>query len=71
MDYEKLYNELKEEYELNKSDTDEIMKEYESTIKLLTDTTEVFKKENEKLKEELKAFKGRKVVKFADKIKSL
>ena len=52
MDYEKLYNELKEEYELNKSDTDEIMKEYESTIKLLTDTTEVFKKENETLKKQ-------------------
>ena len=52
MNYEKLYNELKEKYELNKSETDEIMKECESTIKLLTDTTEAFNKENETLKKQ-------------------
>ena len=52
-DYEKLYNDLKEEYEQNKLDTDEIMKEYESTIKMLTDSAEKFKYEKEQLEIQL------------------
>ena len=51
--YEKLYNDLKEEFEQNKSDTDEIMKEYESTIKMLTDTAEALKREKENFQKQL------------------
>ena len=36
--YESLYNNLKEEYEQSKKDNDELFKEYESTIQLLTDS---------------------------------
>ena len=46
-DYEKLYKDLKEEYEQSKIDTDEIMKEYESTIKMLTDSAEKLKSERD------------------------
>ena len=47
--YEYLYNNLKEEYEQSKKDNDEICKEYESTIQLLTDSVESFKKEKKEL----------------------
>ena len=47
--FEYLYNNLKEEYDQSKKDTDEICKEYESTIQLLTDSIESFKKEKKEL----------------------
>ena len=48
-DFESLYNNLKEEYEQNKKDNEEICVEYESTIQILTDSVESFKKENKEL----------------------
>ena len=52
-DFESLYNELKEEYEQSKKDNDEICKEYESTIQLLTESVEAFKKEKKDLQTKL------------------
>ena len=52
-DFESLYNELKEEYEQSKKDNDEICKEYESTIQLLTESVETFKKEKKDLQAKL------------------
>ena len=43
--FEELYTKLKEEFELSKKDNDEICKEYESTIEMLTESVESFKKE--------------------------
>ena len=51
--YESLYNDLKEEYEQSKKDNDEICKEYESTIQLLTDSVEAIKKEKKDLQTKL------------------
>ena len=51
--YESLYNNLKEEYEQSKKDNDEICKEYESTIQLLTDSVESIKKEKKDLQTKL------------------
>ena len=48
--YESLYNNLKAEYDQSKKDNDELFKEYESTIQLLTDSVESFKKEKKNLK---------------------
>ena len=48
-DFESLYNNLKEEYEQNKKDNEEICVEYESTIQILTDSVESFKKEKKEL----------------------
>ena len=53
MDYEKLYNDLKKEHEQSVLDNDEICKEYESTIKMLTDSIEIFKKEKTNLENKL------------------
>ena len=47
--YESLYKGLKEEYEQSKKDNDEICKEYESTIQLLTDSVESLEKEKKDL----------------------
>ena len=65
--YESLYNNLKEEYEQSKKDNDEICKEYESTIQLLTDSVESLKKEKKdfqikfiKIENEQKVFKREK-----------
>ena len=52
-DFESLYNDLKEEYEQSKKDNDEICKEYESTIQILTDSVESFKKEKKELQSKL------------------
>ena len=52
-DYEKLYNDLKQEHEQSVLDNDEICKEYESTIKMLTDSIESFKKEKTNLENKL------------------
>ena len=53
INYESLYNNLKEEYEQSKKDNDEICKEYESTIQLLTDSVESFKKEKKDLQSKI------------------
>ena len=45
--YEKLYKDLKAECDQIKSDNDEICKEYELTIQMLTDSVNNFKKEKE------------------------
>ena len=52
-DYEKLYNDLKQEHEQSVLDNDEICKEYESTIKMLTDSIESFKIEKTNLENKL------------------
>ena len=52
-DYEKLYNDLKQEHEQSVLDNDEICKEYESTIKMLTDSIESFKTEKTNLENKL------------------
>ena len=51
--FEELYNKLKEEYESSKKDNDEICKEYESTIEMLSESVESFKKEKEALQQKL------------------
>ena len=51
--FEELYNKLKEEFESSKKDNDEICKEYESTIEMLTESVENFKKEKETLEKKL------------------
>ena len=53
INFESLYNNLKEEFDQNKKDNDEIFKEYESTIQLLTDSVESFKKEKKDLQSKL------------------
>ena len=65
--FESLYNNLKEEYEQSQKDNDEICKEYESTIQLLTDSVESLKKEKKewqskltKIENEQKSFKREK-----------
>ena len=52
-DYEKLYKDLKKEHEQSQLDNDEICKEYESTIQMLTDSIETFKKEKTNLENKL------------------
>ena len=51
--YEKLYNDLKAECEQIKTDNDEICNEYESTIQMLSESIENFKKEKEILQTKL------------------
>jgi len=51
--FEELYNKLKEEFESSKKDNDEICKEYESTIEMLTESVENFRKEKEALQQKL------------------
>ena len=65
--FEELYNKLKEEFESSKKDNDELCKEYESTIEMLSESVESFKKEKEilekklsKLEQEQKNFKKEK-----------
>ena len=54
--FEELYNKLKEEFELSKKDNDEICKEYESTIEMLTESVEAFKKEKLSLEQKLSKY---------------
>ena len=54
--FEELYNKLKEEFELSKKDNDEICKEYESTIEMLTESVESFKKEKTILEQKLSKY---------------
>ena len=65
--YKELYNKLNEEFEIAKKENEEICKEYESTIEMLTESIEAFKKEKEtllqklsKLEQDQKTFKKEK-----------
>ena len=54
--FEELYNKLKQEYEASKKDNDEICKEYESTIEILSESVETIKKEKENLEQKLSKY---------------
>ena len=45
--YEKLYNDLKVEFDQAQKDNDEICKEYESTIQMLTESVNNYQKEKD------------------------
>jgi len=47
--YEKLYNELQQEFATSKQENDELISEYESTIQMLSDSIETLKQEKEEL----------------------
>lgn len=51
--YEKLYNDLKAEYDQSLKDNDELYKEYESTIQMLIESFNIFQKEKESLKKRI------------------
>ena len=52
-DYEKKYKDLKQEYDQSQLDNDELCKEYESTIKMLTDSLESIKTEKINLENQI------------------
>jgi len=54
IDYEKEYNSLKEEFEQSKIDNDEICKEYESTIDIMTEANKKLEENISKLEKEKK-----------------
>ena len=54
--FEELYTKLKQEFELSKKDNDEICKEYEATIEMLTESVESFKKEKETLEQKISKY---------------
>ena len=54
--FEELYNKLKQEFELFKKDNDEICKEYEATIEMLSESVESFKKEKNSLEQKLSKY---------------
>ena len=47
--YEKLYNDLQQEFATTKQENDELISEYESTIQMLSDSIETLKQEKEEL----------------------
>ena len=51
--FEELYNKLKQEFESSKKDNDEICKEYESTIEMLSESVENIKREKLVLEQKL------------------
>ena len=57
-DYESLYKSLKEEYEQSKEDNDDICKEYESTIQLLTESVQKFEKEKKEYQNKILKFEN-------------
>ena len=57
-DYESLYKSLKEEYEQSKEDNDELCKEYESTIQLLTESVQKFEKEKKEYQNKILKFEN-------------
>ena len=57
-DYESLYKSLKDEYEQSKEDNDELCKEYESTIQLLTESVQKFEKEKKEYKNKILKFEN-------------
>ena len=56
--YESLYKSLKEEYEQSKEDNDELCKEYESTIQLLTESVQKFEKEKKEYQNKILKFEN-------------
>ena len=46
-DYQKLYDELKAEYDQAQKDNDEICKEYETTIQMLTESVNNYQKDKD------------------------
>ena len=54
--FEELYTKLKQEFELSKKDNDEICKEYEATIEMLTESVESFKNEKETLEQKISKY---------------
>ena len=52
-DYENMYKSLKAEYEQSKVDNDEICKEYDSTIEMLTESVESLKQEKTNLETQI------------------
>ena len=57
-DYESLYKSLKEEYEQSKEDNDELCKEYESTIQLLTESVQKFEKDKKEYQNKILKFEN-------------
>ena len=57
-DYESLYKSLKEEYEQSKEDNDELCKEYESTVQLLTESVQKFEKEKKEYQNKILKFEN-------------
>ena len=58
--FEEMYNKLKEDFENNKQENEEICKEYESTIQLLSESAEDFKKQKEELEQKIKSYENEK-----------
>jgi regulator of replication initiation timing len=56
--YETLYKSLKEEYEQSKEDNDELCKEYESTIQLLTESVQKFEKEKKDFQNKISKYEN-------------
>ena len=54
--FEELYNKLKQEFDQSKKDNDEICKEYESTIEMLSESVESFKKEKQSLEQKISKY---------------
>ena len=57
-DYESKYKSLKEEYEQSKEDNDELCKEYESTIQLLTESVQKFEKEKKDFQNKISKYEN-------------
>ena len=57
-DYESKYKSLKEEYEQSKEDNDELCKEYESTIQLLTESVQKFEKEKKDFQSKISKYEN-------------
>jgi regulator of replication initiation timing len=57
-DYESKYKSLKEEYDQSKEDNDELCKEYESTIQLLTESVQKFEKEKKEYQNKILKFEN-------------
>ena len=57
-DYESKYKSLKEEYDQSKEDNDELCKEYESTIQLLTESVQKFEKEKKDFQSKISKYEN-------------
>ena len=56
--YEDLYKSLKEEFDQSKEENDELCKEYESTIQLLTESLEKYEKEKKEFQNKISIFEN-------------
>ena len=56
--YEDLYKSLKEEFDQSKEENDELCKEYESTIQLLTESLENYEKEKKEFQNKISIFEN-------------